>query len=264
MAPAAEPWEKNSEQDEAGELHVQHRSKSADAVGGEAREKIRTAPGESRQKAQQNSHVGLRGLARFGGLAFFRLQAENGHDFLQVLPDFAFGAGIAQQVGGVIGGHQFSAAKFEPLAAELGDAAVCCENGLGGGASEADDYFWRDGIDLAQQEWRTLLDFVALRSAIFRRATFDDVADVDVFALQAHRFDHLRQKLSGAADEREALHVFIVTWAFADKDELGFGIAVAEDDFVSSFVELAASAFAEIGSNLEQIVVGNFVKRFEQ
>ena len=74
-------------------------------VSGETREKIRTAPGKSRQQPQQNSHVGLRGLARLGGLAFLRFEAENGHDLLQVFPDFAFRAGIAQQIGGMIGGH---------------------------------------------------------------------------------------------------------------------------------------------------------------
>jgi hypothetical protein len=251
MAPAAEPRQKNSEQEEASELHVQHRSKSSNTMSGKTREKIRTAPGESRQKAQQNSHVELRGLARFGGLAFLRFEAENRHDFLQIFPDFALGAGIAQQVGGVIGGHQFSTAKFEPLSAEVRNAAVCFENGLRGGASEADDYFGGDGINLAQQEWRALAYFIFLRGAIFRRTALHDVADVDVFSLQAHRFNHLREKFSGAADKRETLHVLIMAGAFADKNEFGFWIAVAEDNFIPRSVEFAARAFAEVGSNLQ-------------
>src|SRR6266481_7609864 len=49
MAPAAEPGQKNCKQNETGELHVQHGAKSADAAGGETREKIRAAPGKSRQ-----------------------------------------------------------------------------------------------------------------------------------------------------------------------------------------------------------------------
>ena len=137
-------------------------------------------------------------------------------------------------------------------------------NGLRGGASQADDHFGSDGVDLAQQEWRAVADFVFFRSAIFRRAALHDVADVDVFALQAHGFDHLREKFSGAADERKTLHVFIVAGAFADENQFGFGIAVAEDDFVARPVEFAARAFAEIGSNLEQRIVRDFVERFEQ
>jgi hypothetical protein len=263
MAPAAEPREKNCEQEEAGELHVKHGSKSANAVGGETREKIGTAPGKCRQKAQQNSHVELGGLARFRGLAFLSFETENRHDFLQIFPDFAFCAGIAQQVGGVVRGHQFSAAKFEPLSAELGNAAVCFENGLRGGAAQADDYFGGDGVNLAQQEWRALADFIFFWSAIFRRAAFHDVADVDIISLQAHGFDHLRQKFSGTANERESLHVFVVTRTFAYEHKFGFGIAIAENYFVARLMKLAARAFAEIGSNLQEGIVGNFVKSFK-
>ena len=130
-------------------------------------------------------------------------------------------------------------------------------------ASETDDYFGRDGVNLAQQEWRALAYFIFFGSAIFRRAALHDVANVNVFSLQAHRFDHLREKFSGAADERETLHVFIVAGAFADENQFGFWIAVAENNFVARFVEFAARALAEIGSNLQQRVVWNFVERFE-
>ena len=58
-----------------------------------------------------------------------------------------------------------------------------------------------DGIDLAHQEGGAGGDFVSLGHAIFWRAAFDYVADVDVFALQAHCFDHLGEKFAGAAYE---------------------------------------------------------------
>ncbi len=86
--------------------------------------------------------------------------------------------------------------------------------------------------------------------AIFRRAAFHDVADVHVFAAQAHCFDHLREKFSGAADEWLALHVFVMAGAFTDEDEFGFRIAHAEDDFVARLVQAAARALAEIGANV--------------
>ena len=233
-------------------------------MGGETREKIRTAPGESRQKAQQNSHDGLGGLARLGGLAFLRFQAEDRHDFLQIFPDFAFRAGITQQVGGMIRGHQLSSAKFEPLSTKLRDATIGFQQGLRCDGPEADDYFGRDGINLAQQKRRARSDFVFLGGTIFRRAAFHDVADVDVFPLQAHCFDHLGEKFSGAADKREALHVFVVSGAFADENEVSFGITVAENNFVARGVEFATRAFAEVGSNLEERIVGNLVKGFEE
>jgi hypothetical protein len=61
----------------------------------------------------------------------------------------------------------------------------------------------------------------------------------------------LREKFSGAADEGKALEVFIVTGTFADKNELRFGTAVTEDNFVARFVKLAAGALAEVGANFQ-------------
>ena len=54
-----------------------------------------------------------------GGFAFLYFQAEDGHDFLEIFPDFAFCWRIAQQIRGVIGRQQFSSAKFQPLPAKL-------------------------------------------------------------------------------------------------------------------------------------------------
>ncbi len=90
--------------------------------------------------------------------------------------------------------------------------------------SEADDYFGSDGVELAQQIWRAGFDFVGFGQAIFRRAALDDVADVYVFALQAHRFDHLRQQFSGAADKGKALGIFVAARPFAYENQVGFGL----------------------------------------
>jgi hypothetical protein len=75
-----------------------------------------------------------------------------------------------------------------------------------------------DGIQLAQEVGRAGGDFVFFGEAVLRRAALDDVADVNVFALQAHGFNHLGEEFSGPADKREALGVFIGTGTFADKN----------------------------------------------
>ena len=67
------------------------------------------------------------------------------------------------------------------------------------------DHFRLDHVNLAHQKRRAGGDFVFFRQAIFRRAAFDHVADVNVFAAQAHGFDHVRKEFSGAADEGFAL-----------------------------------------------------------
>ena len=70
-----------------------------------------------------------------------------------------------------------------------------------------------------------------------------------LLALQAHGFDHLGEQFSGAAHEWEALLVFVCAGTFSDKNELSFRVAIAEDNFVASFVQLAASAWAEVFAN---------------
>src|SRR5205823_10323302 len=67
--------------------------------------------------------------------------------------------------------------------------------------------------------------------------------DVDLVALEIDRLDHLRQQLAGAADERDALDVFVAARRLADEHEVGVGIADAEHDLLASLsVQLAPAA----------------------
>jgi len=197
-----------------------------------------------------------RGIEKLGRrLAFFDFEAENGHDFLQVFPDFTFGGRVAQQVGGMVSGHQFFAAKIEPLAAELRHTAIGLKQSFRGGGAEADDDFGVDDVKLAQKKRRTSANFILFRQAIVGRAALHHVADVDVFALQAHGFDHLRQKFTRSTDEWKTLGVFVGTGAFADKNQLRFGISIAENNGMATAVEFAASAFAKVFASFEEGIV---------
>ena len=62
---------------------------------------------------------------------------------------------------------------------------------------------------------------VLLRRTISRRAAFDHVRDINLFALHADKLNHLVEELAGAADERQPLFVFIRAGAFADEQQLG-------------------------------------------
>jgi hypothetical protein len=66
----------------------------------------------------------------------------------------------------------------------------------------------------------------------------------------------LGEQFSSAADERFALHVFIVARAFADENQFCFGISDAEDELRARFVETAACAFAEIGADVVERFAG--------
>ena len=60
-------------------------------------------------------------------------------------------------------------------------------------------------------------DLVRQRRPVIRRAALDDVGNEYLLALQAHGHNHLIEQVAGAADERPALLVFVLTGALAYK-----------------------------------------------
>ncbi len=150
----------------------------------------------------------------------------------------------------MIGGHQFASAIVEPLPAILRNPAVGFQERFRGDGTEANDDFGRDHLELPQQEGRAGGDFAVFGRAILGRAAFDHVADVNVFALQAHRFDHLRQKFSGSPHKRQALRVFVRAWSLSDKDEFSFRISITKDDRVPVLMKPTTRALTQIFANL--------------
>jgi hypothetical protein len=106
-------------------------------------------------------------------------------------------------------------------------------------------------------------DFVLLWEPIFRRPALNDIADINLFALEAHGFNHLREQFSRAADKWKALNVFVVPGTLADKNEFSVRIAVGKDDVRSGLVKLAACAFAKIFTNLKKRIACNLVDGLE-
>src|SRR5205823_2767891 len=93
--------------------------------------------------------------------------------------------------------------------------------------------------------------------AVARRPALDHVGDVHVAAAQSHAAgDDLGQQLAGAADERFALAIFLLSRAFADEHELRLGLADAEHDLRASRAELAAATIADLVADRAQRVLG--------
>ncbi len=139
---------------------------------------------------------------------------------------------------------------------------VGLEKGLRRASAETADYFRLDHAELAKQERRAGCNFVIFREAIFGRAAFDDVADVNVGAAEAHCLDHLREQFSGAAHEGFALNILVAAGTLSNEDELRFRIPDAEDDLRTSLVQLATHAiWADIcADSLEAVVCDAFLE----
>ena len=122
------------------------------------------------------------------------------------------------------------------------------------------------------ESWRykkLAADFHLVRfgSAVAGRPALHHVADVDVFAAQLDALflggalDHLREQLTGAPDEWDALRVFVGARAFADEHQRRTLIADTEDYLVAPFVQAAAAAIADIFENARQGVAARRQRR---
>src|ERR1700735_3226007 len=161
-------------------------------------------------------------------------------------------------------GNQFRAAEVKPLAPEPRDTLGRLQKRLRSATPEAANYFRPDYINLPEEKRRASCDFVFFRQAVFRRAAFHYVADVNVFSAQSHRLDHLRKKFSSAAHERLAFNIFIAARPFADENQLRFHAADSENDIRAALVQLAASAIPNRFSNELKGVAFDPIARFEQ
>src|SRR5947209_3629332 len=138
------------------------------------------------------------------------------------------------------------------------------EQRLRGHVAQADDHPGRDDSELAEQKGSAGGNFVFFRSSILGRPALNHIADIDVVAAQAHGLDHLREQLSRAAYERDALDIFVVPWTLADEDQFGFRIANSKDNISAMLVESAASAIADVLANAFKRIALNSLGRFKQ
>src|SRR5437773_9504556 len=145
---------------------------------------------------------------------------------------------------------QFRAAVLVHAATQARDWIERAEERARGELAERDDHLRLDDFDLPEQERLAGLDFVLLGVPVLWRTTLDHIRNVDVIAREADRLDDFREELTGAADERDALDVFVMARRLADKHEVGRRIAHSEHDLLPpEAVQLAARAVAKVGAD---------------
>ena len=115
------------------------------------------------------------------------------------------------------------------LAAEPADRLGGAQQRLGRRGAERDQHLGLNDLKLFEQEGLAGEDLLRQRVAVVRRATLQHVADEDVVAGEAHRFDHLGEQLARLADEGDALAVLLKARGFADEHEASSWVALTED-----------------------------------
>jgi hypothetical protein len=138
----------------------------------------------------------------------------------------------------------------EELAAQFRNRDVGLKQVLGGKCAEATYDFRSNDGQLPFEKRIARQNLVGLRVPVIRRTALQDIADVDVITSNAPRVDggvdNLRQQLTGAANEWNALLIFVGTWRFADKHKFGIDVAGAKDNVCARRGQLAALAVSDV------------------
>src|SRR5664279_901843 len=132
------------------------------------------------------------------------------------------------------------------IAMHLGNAFFDAQHGAGGGRSEAANQAWLDGFNLPIEERGAGLNFVCLRRAIPRRSALHDIADVNIFTLQAHHLNHLVQQLACPPHKRTSLLVLVSARTLPNEYEFRVRIPVSEHNRLTGGCQLAAAAITKI------------------
>ena len=189
------------------------------------------------------------------------IEAELGHDKLDVGPSLLFFARTTQQISRMISYHGWNAVVFVPLAAKGLHRLFGFQKLLGSDSAKAADDARGDDLNLLFEIADALGDLAGDRIAVVRGAALEDVANVDVVAGQAHTLgDDVVEEFSGSSDEGEALLVLVVAGGFADKDQMGSEIAAAKNGVGAGLVKGALGAGFDFGfegfKSFDLLVVG--------
>src|SRR5882757_6319277 len=171
---------------------------------------------------------------------------EESHHFLNIRPNQALVARIAEQICRMKSRHKPDSAEVLPIAAHLADRGFYFQHRLNGKGAETYNRARAHGFNLSKKKRLARSDFVGFGISIFGRPAFDYVADINVAALEADAaLDDIGQQLAGAADERLATRIFVGAGRLADEHELCVRIADPEDQVLAKRRELASSAIAD-------------------
>src|SRR6476659_1928947 len=125
---------------------------------------------------------------------------------------------------------------------DLRDAGGLAREELGGEVAERADQLGLDQLDLAPEVRLARLDLLRQRVAVPGRTAFQNVAYIDILALQPDPVEELGQQLARGADERDALLVLVKARRLADEHQLSGRRAGAEHDLGAPLGERALRA----------------------
>lgn len=139
--------------------------------------------------------------------------------------------------------HDRDGALVEPkFSSNAGDTRSEAQQAFYGSAPQGDDDLGAQYFKLTMKILAAHLSLCGARFPILRRAAFDDIADVDLFAREPHGGNHLIEQLACRPDERQALGVFVCSWPFPHEAQPAAARPPCEHRVCAARVELTSFA----------------------
>jgi hypothetical protein len=154
---------------------------------------------------------------------------------------------VSQQGGGVQGSHKENSALFNELTVLNRYLEILGNQAFRGYSAEADHDFGADKPRLLAQPVDTVILLLFARIPVFGRAAFNHIGDIDILMpVEIYMLKVFVEKLTASADERLALHILVVAWAFADKHNLRLFVSDSENEIGPCIGERASAAGAAV------------------
>ena len=126
--------------------------------------------------------------------------------------------------------------KIEPASARFAHRGCRSKQALQRRRAESYHHTGLDEFDLLLEPGQTRAHFLGRRFTVAGgaeghvRTALEDVCNIDILALETHRLDDLGEKLASTTHKRFAQGILVCPRSLPHKQELGVGIANAEDD----------------------------------
>jgi len=143
----------------------------------------------------------------------------------------------------MICGQDFYSLILMKSSTEFGDGCCRIEQSLRGKGAEGADKVGLDARYLPLQKRVAGIDLIGLGIPVLRRATLDDIADINLTAGQFDGFDNASKKLTGSADKGFSLLVLVKSRSLTDKYKFGLQIPITKDNMLSFLRQPTAPAF---------------------
>ena len=127
--------------------------------------------------------------------------------------------------GGVVHRHDGATTDLPRLAVNAADA-LAGDEFVERVAPQRNDHQGVYGGDLAVEVGIAGADLAGFRVAVVRRAALDDVGNEDLLPAHADGAEQAFEELTGGANERPALLVFVEAGGFADEQQGAVGVAL--------------------------------------